>query len=62
MPRDPDPASKLDIGALRAWWLQQEEDGAKLIQLVDLIRTSWPGTLPPDSWYIVIVGTYRRFG
>jgi hypothetical protein len=62
IPRDPDPASKIDIGALTAWWAQQDQDGADLVDLINHVKATWPDTLPTDSWYIAIVGTHQQSG
>jgi hypothetical protein len=54
IPRDPDPASKIDIGALKAWWTQQDEDHS-IIDLIADVKFTWPATLPNESWYIAVV-------
>lgn len=56
IPRDEDPVSKIDIAALRAWWVEQDEAGKDLYALLDEVKASWPSGLSKDGWYIVVVG------
>jgi hypothetical protein len=57
IPRDPDPASKIDIGALKAWWEDQhtKEETKTLLEVIENVKSTWPATLPAESWYIAVV-------
>lgn len=57
IPRDRDPAVKIDIGALRAWWADQEQqhEALSLADLISDVKSTWPVTLPAESWCITIV-------
>jgi hypothetical protein len=57
IPRDPDPASKIDIGALRTWWEDQHEQHETriLLEVIENVKSTWPATLPAESWYIAVV-------
>jgi len=58
LPRDPDPASKINIADLKAWWELQEDlehANGSLKDLINHVKSIWPATLPSESWYIALV-------
>ncbi|KIW08797.1 uncharacterized protein PV09_00731 [Verruconis gallopava] len=62
IPRDPDPAGKIDVGALRAWWAVQEHENSDLLELVREVEATWPESLPSKSWYIALYATLLTCG